>query len=291
MFTESLDLTVVIPCKGRLAMLKSSLPKIAVDPRIQLVVVDSCCPDGAGDWVASNHPSVKVVSLDDSGRFNIAATRNAGAAVVTTRWLFFLDTDVVLSDEFFNELAPLLDSAQFLLFERKQEMKGAFGSCVVPMQAFLQIGGWDEVFEGYGEEDDDFQFRLKQIGLAQSFLPATLIETVIRHSGEDSTRFYQEKNRRFSMTRNLAYRLLKQNRILLGESAELDLETRKDLFATVDRALRAACAKQADRASIQIEIPFREAWVGAYVTRQALTLEVDVSSIGASSTAEVAPGR
>ena len=52
-------LTVVMTCKGRLGQLQQSLPLLAAQDRLALIVVDYGCPERAGDWVAVHHPVSK----------------------------------------------------------------------------------------------------------------------------------------------------------------------------------------------------------------------------------------
>lgn len=49
-------LTYITTCKGRLHHLQETLPLVANQPAISLVVVDYGCPDHAGEWVAKQFP-------------------------------------------------------------------------------------------------------------------------------------------------------------------------------------------------------------------------------------------
>ena len=62
--------SIVTTCKGRLAHLKQSLPAMLAQDGAEVVVVDYCCPERAGDWVESAFPSVQVVRADGEEGFS-----------------------------------------------------------------------------------------------------------------------------------------------------------------------------------------------------------------------------
>src|SRR5579863_6579954 len=86
--------SAITTCKDRLANLKQTLPTLMAEPFAEVVLVDYDCPDHAGDWAAATFPDVKVVRVTDAPIFQVAAARNAGAAVASSPWLFFVDADV-----------------------------------------------------------------------------------------------------------------------------------------------------------------------------------------------------
>src|SRR5476649_2313793 len=102
----------VIPCKGRLAHLRESLPRVAA--QAPCIVVDYDCPENSGDWVNAHHPEVAVVRIRNEPGFNLARARNLGAAETRADWIVFLDADVVPSPHFAEAVSALLRDGLFL---------------------------------------------------------------------------------------------------------------------------------------------------------------------------------
>jgi mycofactocin system glycosyltransferase len=87
------DLTFVIPTYGRAPQLDRLLTSIG--PGRRVLVVDDVSPDRASiAAVVGRHPGVRMVELPRN--VGPAAARNAGLREVTTPYVVFVDTDVVL---------------------------------------------------------------------------------------------------------------------------------------------------------------------------------------------------
>ena len=96
-------ISFVTTCKGRLAALKQSLPRMVAQPHAEVIVVDYDCPEGAGAWVAAEHPAARVVQVRDAPMFNIARARNLGAQAARGEWLGFVDADILLDEHFMEQ--------------------------------------------------------------------------------------------------------------------------------------------------------------------------------------------
>jgi glycosyltransferase involved in cell wall biosynthesis len=98
--------TVVIPTRNRLALLRTTLltalHQEGVDVRV--VVVDDASEDGTGPWLAALD-SPRVTVLRHEARKGVSAARNAGLEQVETPWVAFLDDDDVWAPD---HLARLL---------------------------------------------------------------------------------------------------------------------------------------------------------------------------------------
>lgn len=153
--------TFIVPCKGRLEHLRVSLPRLVTQQYSSVIVVDLDCPDGTANWVSANFPTVKIVCLNDDGIFSLAKSRNKGLEIALTKWVCFIDVDVVLKDGFVTQVAPLLDEDTYYVFEHNPEKAGMFGSCIVPRIPVKKIGSYDEVFEDYGGDARDLYYDSK----------------------------------------------------------------------------------------------------------------------------------
>jgi glycosyltransferase involved in cell wall biosynthesis len=243
------ELCLITTCMGRLAHLQQSLPAAAGQRRCSCVVVDYSCPEHAGDWVEEHHPAAKVVRVAEQARFNVSRARNAGAAVADAPWLCFFDADVILADTFAERVLPTLVPDTFYTVHPWQS--GLTGTMICSRSAFARIGGFDEVFASWGEEDVDFCDRLRLYGFHDASYPLELV-TQIAHDDAQRVQHYAIKSTQVSQTINLLYRLAKLDLMrLLGR--DLSEDERRTLHA---EALRAVPINEQDG---QWRIEFRQA--------------------------------
>lgn len=170
-------------CKGRLHHLKQTLPTMAAQQPHELIVVDYSCPDGTGDWVEANVPGVKVVRMPGQEGFNASRARNAGAAVATSEWLFFVDADILMAPGMGDALRAGLKPGAFYRPQFRRD-KGEFGSFACRAADFAAAEGYDEVFEGWGYEDTDLYERLTLLGVSQQRYSADLTMAIHHDDSE-----------------------------------------------------------------------------------------------------------
>lgn len=100
--------TVVVPIYNKLALLRRSLASIfrAADRHggVEVVLVDNGSTDGSYEH-ALEYADRAIV---DQVRGSISAVRNAGARRGRGRYLSFLDSDIVVAPDFFEQLDALL---------------------------------------------------------------------------------------------------------------------------------------------------------------------------------------
>lgn len=275
-------ITFIVPCKGRLKHLRISLPRLVVQQKSSVIVVDSDCPDGTANWVSANFPTVKIVRLSDDGVFNAARSRNKGLEIALTKWICFIDGDVVLKDGFVTQVTPLLEENAYYVFERNSKNAGLFGSCIVPRITLNKIGCYDEVFEGYGGETRDLYYRLERAGLDKHFLTHEFVDFVIQHSDGLRSEYHKEKNIRVSRSCNTLYRLAKLSLLLLTEERSIDIAKRRELYAMACDAVRRALASSNHLAELKLHIPItapQKSDFNLAEFRRRVSLEIDLSRI------------
>lgn len=202
------DLWIVTTCMGRLASLRQTLgPMLAQDELGGVVVVDYSCPEGAGDWASAEHPAARVVRVAGRSRFNLSAARNAGARAIgeAAGWIAFVDSDVVLDPAFAATVRPTLAPGGF--YRARSAEPGLGGTFVCARADFERVGGYDETYSCWGEEDNDLFDAFEFAGLERRGFDGGLARH-LDHGDEVRTQFYNVE-RELGHAINRAYRILK----------------------------------------------------------------------------------
>ncbi|HEX4273414.1 MAG TPA: galactosyltransferase-related protein [Rhizomicrobium sp.] len=272
-------LTFIVACKGRLDHLRVSLPRLMAQPGCRTIVVDSNCPDGAAKWVSSSYPDATVVLLDDHGRFNLPKCRNAGLQRSQTEWVCFIDADVIVSRDFRSILECCLEKGAYYTFKSSNKREEPTGTCIVGRDDAIRMGGYDEAFEAWGGEDRDFYRRLEMNGVETRHFPDRLIETVMSHSDDRRTRYYNDK----SLTRSFAvaalYGRAKRSVMALHDHRPLDLMERRGLYALAQQAVDRAAQASDKKSVLTCDVPKNSGTLFfGVVVSQKIWLEVDLSN-------------
>lgn len=230
---------VVTVCKGRLHHIQQTLPLIVAQSPDELIVVDYDCPQGVGDWVEANFPSVKVVRVHDEQGFCVARGRNVGAQNSTSPWICFIDADIKMAPGFI----PWMRQNLFPRFFYRCDLKGdvqdleTYGTCICHREAFEALNGYDELYRGWGGEDNDLYERLKRFNSGEAYYPADFV-SAISHDDTERVTFYPEKNKINHHINNSLYLTAKlQIMAFLDEKKELPLDLRQQIDAEIKQAL------------------------------------------------------
>ncbi len=229
----------VTTCKGRLHHLQQTLPLIVAEAPDEIVVVDYNCPQGSGDWVEANYPQVKVVRVTDDTGFRLARARNLGAAATSVPWICFIDADIRVAAGF---VAWMRAHARERHYYRQAPVNGnrdleTYGTVLCPRRAFQAIGGYDELFTGWGGEDDDLYDRLLIAGLNAGHYPATMAQAISHDDGERMA-FHALKRKDLQQVLNTFYRNAKvQVMKFRNIRTELPLAVRRELRQAVESAV------------------------------------------------------
>jgi len=229
-------ITFVTTCRGRLAHVRETLPLLVAQREAAVVVVDYGCPDGTGDWIEAHFPTVVVVRSPDAPRFEAARARNLGAAHVQSPWICFVDADIRVGAEFCTRVEPLLADTRFYLAEPRTGE--SWGTCICAKADFDFIGGYDEVLQSWGKEDEDFYSWLVLAGVSYDVFPGELID-VISHDDRERVAHFELKDRWFSESINHVYCRAKIDLMQL-QRQQMSLDDRKRLYAQVRSAVIAA---------------------------------------------------
>ena len=217
--------TAITTCKNRLHHLKQTLPLLANNPLLEVIVVDYACPQGTASWVRENYPNVKVVEVNGDAGFNVARARNFGAKAAKTPWLLFIDADVKVVDGFASWLKDGLSSNGYYMTKvYGTELTGSF---FFLKQVFDLIGGYDEAIDCWGGEDEDLYHRLNEAKQALRHYPSDIL-VPLSHGEEERFLAYPGTNRVISLQVNQWYLTAKYD-LMAIHNRSLTLEERQYL--------------------------------------------------------------
>jgi glycosyltransferase involved in cell wall biosynthesis len=226
----------VTTCKGRLHHLQQTLPLMMAQRPHEMIVVDYSCGDGTGAWVEANFPAAKVVRVPGKPGFNLGDARNHGAAAAASDWLFFVDADIRMTPEALATVAPLLQPGGFYMPKWIKGMSvEVWGSCVAPTADYRAIGGYDEVIEGWGHEDEDFYHRLQMRGIERRHYPPGLL-VPIAHGDEERDISATARSKYENEASNAFYAMAKrQISQVRGGNGNLPIDERRGLMKEARR--------------------------------------------------------
>jgi GT2 family glycosyltransferase len=212
--SELPDVTVVIvTCNGR-TLLAECLASLREQDyparRIEILVYDNGSSDGTVDWLAREHPAVRVIAARDNTGF--AAPNNRAAAAARSSLLCLVNNDMRFARTFLRELVTArattgatcvgarILSADGIRIEfdggtmsfyghgapwrngadasrhaaettPRDSLFASGGAMLVERDAFLEAGGFDESYFAYFE-DVDLGWRLWTLGERCTHAPA-----------------------------------------------------------------------------------------------------------------------
>ena len=219
-------LTFVTTCMARLSFLKQTLPRFVAQPRCEVIVVDYSCPENTSNWVQAHHSEVRVLRVPGNSTFNMTRARNAGAALVQSPWICFIDADIMLHPAFAETVLPQVKSGNF--YRPNSESSGIDGTFIVSREDFQKSGGCDEVFRTYGDDDYDLFDNLRMLGVKQRTYPAQLVGHL--HHGDDRrTENFECKEHLKGVLVNRCYRIIKWE-LARNRDQALSSEERQTLY-------------------------------------------------------------
>lgn len=229
-------ISFVTTSKGRLHHIQETLPLLVAEEPDQIIVVDYDCPQGTGDWVERNFTNVRVVRVKGDPGFCLPLARNAGSQAVKTEWVFFIDGDIQVQPGFVAWLREHLKEGNFYRAARitgKRDLE-TYGSFACTYASFKDIGGYDEVFRGWGGEDEDIYSRLVSAGYLEEEYPHHYVEA-IPHEDDERTAYHQVKKRELQADINRCYLTMKADLTKLN-GKELSISFRQSLMKSIRNA-------------------------------------------------------
>lgn len=236
----------ITTCKGRLHHLKQTLPLMVAEKPDEIIVVDYDCPHGAGEWVETTYPTVKVRYIRDGSAFNVARARNLGIASSTADWLCLIDADILVQPGFVEATRQRISQR---CFYRRAPVNGGFdletfGTVICSRRSLDMIGGYDEVLEGWGGEDMDLYHRLRLVGDLEYGFPAHFVRA-ISHDDQERFEFDTIKDKVLKTIETKIYTEAKKMIMTLKNCrSDLPLQTKRTLHEAIRKEI-AKCDEQA----------------------------------------------
>lgn len=239
-------LSIITTSMGCLEHLIQTVPAF-IQKNCECILVDYSCPDHCGDWAQANYPQVQVVRVTGEDKFSASKARNIGARAAKTPWLFFLDADILLSPDFSDEMLKRLEKGQFYTDEDYVK-KRRHGLIICNRDDFDSIGGYDERYEGWGEEDKDIIEALTSMGLQRGSYNSNLVE----HIPHEERSFYG-KDRWLSFFTNRFYYSAKFDIMRLLNLKQLPEKQLDKLYQLATQMVEQA-SKSLEKVNVQIQV-------------------------------------
>ena len=204
-------ISLITTCKNRLSFLKKTIPRMHQQTSTEVIVVDYGCQEGTYDWVRENYPATRLVRVADDPRFSLSRARNIGVKNASGRFLLFIDADVVIENDLSAWAMQHAQEDRFYIIPDRGKYD-LCGALLCSRDDFNRVGGYDEVFRGWGEEDNDLYERFASAGLSQDSLPDNSLVAIehgddIRMLGEQDPAGYTNKKQALALGR--LYRMIK----------------------------------------------------------------------------------
>jgi GT2 family glycosyltransferase len=135
-------ISVVIPNYNGISLLPLILPSVftalqQTDLATEVIVSDDASTDDSGQWLSQAYPQVVVLLAQQNSGFS--ATANRGIRAAKYKWVLLLNSDVILTPDYFYHLLP---------YRSVPNMLGVSGRIVGWDDDQLQEGGKYPVLQG-----------------------------------------------------------------------------------------------------------------------------------------------
>lgn len=188
-----LELSVVIPCYGRIELTKKLLNSLALsDDDFEVVIVDDASPQPIAKLTLEFQDRLDIKYVRQSHTRGPAAARNLGLHESRYDLIAFTDNDCVVSPDWARELAVYLRDAPKRVaavggrvlaatsdvysryftyhkildpyFSQGRYLYVVTANCAFRKSSLLEVGGFDEVLKAPGGEDPGLCFKLLEAG-------------------------------------------------------------------------------------------------------------------------------
>ena len=186
---------------NRLQDLRETLPVNLRDNKCAettFFILDYDSHDGLNEYLVENFRDelkqgrLKYLRYSPVEYFSQAHSRNLSVQQINAEYICNLDADNFSGhgfDQYLQETFGLRPGAVITGLDNNLKSHGAFGRMAVARQSFLDVGGYDEGFTGYGFEDYDLISRLKEKGCSEITIDnPNFLQVLPKHHDAGDTR-------------------------------------------------------------------------------------------------------
>ncbi len=215
---RGLRVSVVIPVRNRKGLrlentLRTLLRQSMPHDRYEIIVVDYGGTDGLAEWLREIDANIRCIRSEEKGVFNEARAKNIGIRAAQGEFVCCTNGDILFAEGFLETVCVAADAPHQVLVEcnrynlEKEDVDRlglwlpdewqelikrkkawlttwARGDCQAARKSvFVELGGYDEDFTGWGYLDTDWERRCRQAGCRLAMVNSF---TAIAHQGHDS---------------------------------------------------------------------------------------------------------
>jgi glycosyltransferase involved in cell wall biosynthesis len=229
--------SIIVACKNRLQHLQQTLPTFVGQSHAEVIVVDYGCTQHTTDWVHAHYPSVIVVEVIDDPVFSLSRARNMGARSANGTFLLFTDADVLMAQDLGLWIFENVKPGAYYTVQQNGDSPLS-GTVICARHDFEKMGGYDEVFRGWGWEDLDLYARFVTRNVRAKKFDSTYLHAI--EHGDEERQLSKEQgghgSRAHAMFVGRLYTNIKRDFLALTLH-EINLEVRHRLMDQVKAAV------------------------------------------------------
>lgn len=197
-------ITFCTAIKNRINHFKETFPQNISEnlaEGIDFLILDYNSNDGLQEWVFENYSTLMQCNIvhyyrtDEPSEFSHSHSKNIAFKLADGDIVCNVDADNFIGPKFHKYLEEIFDSKAncficstsrtFNSLGKNNWITGSsdlLGRIAIRKKDFLEVGGYDETFAGYGFEDSDLINRLEMKGLERVVLTDSKFLKVIKHN-------------------------------------------------------------------------------------------------------------
>lgn len=140
--------------------------------RFEFVLLNFNSTDDIDDWISKSNFSkycrFTYIKTKKHKYFNMSKAKNIVGRYAVGDKLCWLDADNLLTPTYIHQIQSYFSKEKNRIYvapKYNRNKKGICGRVVCKKNHFMEIGGYDETFDGWGYEDIDFTKRLEKVGI------------------------------------------------------------------------------------------------------------------------------
>ncbi|MBI4549756.1 MAG: polysaccharide pyruvyl transferase family protein [Candidatus Omnitrophica bacterium] len=222
-----LKISYCTPCMGRLHHLKKTILRNLRDnerwPAVEFLLLNYGSDAAVEKW-AERHLKkwisagrVKYCRTEFYPHYHMAHAKNVSHLLASGDIVCNLDADNFTGKDFTPFLRDLFQGGRWGLVHSHWKLRRqSMGRLAMRKEDWMDLGGYDESFTGWGSEDRDLMFRAIDAGIQRFLVPDWRLLKNVLHGDDERVRFFKAEDRDTEKTKRAnSERLL--GRVLSGD--------------------------------------------------------------------------